>query len=141
MISLWGRRCLMISFKGLLPATKQETPDILIITQTLTSLTFVMFEAANRLWHKEDATFALTLMCQNLARHLSWLDSRVVDKSVYDDFFETLSNLATEMDAAKPEHMLMMLGCALDRDDNYSTAEWCAVVLCVARKMGYEFDF
>lgn len=131
----------MISFKGILPPIKQETPNILIITQTLTSLTFVMFEAANRLWHKEDATFALTLMCQNLAQHLGWLGNHASNEAIYDDFFETINNLETELAAAEPEHMLMMLGCALDRNDNYSTAEWCAVVICVARKMGYEFDF
>lgn len=80
-------------------------------------------------------------MCQNLVRHLGWLGAHSSNNAIYDNFLETITELEKEMAAAEPEHTLMMLGCALDRDDNYSTAEWCAVVICVARKMGYEFDF
>lgn len=132
----------MINFKTLIPATPQTMPEPLILTQSLTSLTFAMFEAAQRLWYKEDATFALTCMCQYLAQHLGWLTSYKSESgSFYDDFFQIVADLEQETQNQNAENLLIMLGTSFDRNDNYSTAEWCAVVICAARKAGYKFDF
>lgn len=117
--------------------------DAELICQNLTELTFNMFAAAQKLWHKEDATFYLTLMCQDLAEQFVWLSSQgnTALREYVDMFVATVSDLDKEFADKSIDSILMLLGTSLDRGNEYATGDWCAVVICMARKAGYEFDF
>ena len=137
-------RLSLISLRAIVP-TEAPIPkiDSLLICQNLTSLTFDMFTAAQKLWHKEDAAFWLSSMCDDLATQFVWLSAQEkgTAEQFLNDFVSLVKDLNDEFADRDLDTILMLLGTSLDRNDNYSTIEWCAVVISAAMRAGYEFDF
>lgn len=102
-----------------------------------------MFAAAQKLWFKEDATFWLSSMCDDLAAQFVWLSAQEkgTTEQYLNDFIALVHDLNTEFKDKDLDTILMLLGTCLDRNDNYSTIEWCAIVISAAMRAGYEFDF
>lgn len=102
-----------------------------------------MFTAAQKLWHKEDAAFWLSSMCGDLATQFVWLSAQEKDttEQYLNDFISLVKDLNDEFADRDLDTILMLLGTSLDRNDNYSTVEWCAIVISAAMRAGYEFDF
>ena len=114
-----------------------------VVCMELTRLTFSMLYAAKMMWEKEDATEALDIMCKDLAMHFRWLASegKQTVAEIMDGFLALIADLETELENHSADSLLMMLGVAFDRQEPYSSSEWCAIVICAARKLGYKFDF
>ena len=140
---VWGRLSL-ISLRAITPiGAPVPKIDSLLICQNLTTLTFDMFAAAQKLWHKEDAAFLLSSMCSDLATQFVWLSAQEKDttEQYLNDFISLVKDLNKEFADRDLDTILMLLGTSLDRNDNYSTVEWCAIVISAAMRAGYEFDF
>lgn len=114
-----------------------------IVCMELTRLTFSMLYAAKMMWEKEDATEALDTMCKDLAMHFRWLASegKQTVAEIMNGFLALIADLEAELENHSVDSLLMMLGVAFDRQEPYSSSEWCAIVICAARKLGYKFDF
>lgn len=109
----------------------------------LTTLTFSMLAAARTMWKEEDASEDLQEMCRDLAMHFRWLarSGAQTKEEIMNGFIALVQDLETELEHHEARSVIMMLGVAFDRQEPYSSAEWCAIVICAARKLGYKFDF